>query len=263
MKTLYEAANAIEAHMLVDLLKQEDIAASIQGEALQGAAGEIPATGLVRLMVAEEHHAAARAIIDRWEAAQVEPTPAPPRSTAAPLLRGLLLGLVIGAGATYAAYRAPATADGVDYDGDGLLDEKWTFSPNGVLLKMELDRNLDKKVDYVASYDARGHLAAAELDDNFDGVFETKQWLKNGNIETSLSDTDGDSYPDLRTNFMNGVVDSVEYIDPASGKPLRIEHYTLGILKFADVDTDTDGVLDTRVTYTRRAEVASREPLHK
>ena len=263
MKTLYEAANAIEAHMLVDLLQQEGIEATIQGEALQGAAGEIPATGLVRLLVAPERHAAARAIIDRWEATQVEPTPPPPRSGRSSLWRGLLLGLVIGAGATYAAYRAPATTDGVDYDGDGLLDEKWTFSPNGMPLQMSLDRNLDKRVDYIARYDARGHLASAELDDNFDGVFETRQWLKNGNVEMSLSDSDGDGYPDLRTNFTHGVVDTVEYIDPAGGKPLRIEHLKLGILKFADVDTDMDGALDTRVTYTPRGEVASRAPLPK
>jgi hypothetical protein len=118
-------------------------------------------------------------------------------------------------------------------------------------------------VDYIARYDARGHLASAELDDNFDGVFETRQWLKNGNVEMSVSDSDGDGYPDLRTNFTHGVVDTVEYIDPASGKPLRIEHLKLGILKFADVDTDMDGALDTRVTYTPRGEVASRAPLPK
>lgn len=40
-----------------------------------------------------------------------------------------------------------------------------------------------------------------------------------------------------------------------------MEHYTLGVLKYADVDTDKDGQLDTRLRYTPLAEVASREPL--
>ena len=192
MKTLYEAGSAIEAHMLVDLLKQEGLTAHIHGESLQGAVGEIPVSGLVRLVVAEEDHAAARAVIDRWEATQVEPTP---RATAAPARKsrgwvGLALGLVIGVGATYAMYRAPARIDGIDYNRDGELDERWTFSPNGMPIKTETDRNLDRKVDYVTHFDARGHIESAESDDNFDGVFESKQWLKNGNVEMTLSDTE-------------------------------------------------------------------------
>lgn len=263
MKTLYEAANAIEAHMLVDLLKQDGITAHIHGEALQGAVGEIPAVGLVRLMVAEEDHAAARTVIASWEATQVEPTPraGPVRKTSS--LRGLALGLIIGVGATYAAYRAPARTDGIDYNHDGELDERWTYSPNGMPLKVEMDRNLDQKVDYVARYDARGHIESAESDDNFDGVFETQQWLKYGNVEMTLADTDGDGYPDLRSTFTHGILDTMETINPASGKPLRVEHFVLGVLKYADVDTDKDGQLDTRIKYTPLAEVASTAPLPK
>ena len=63
MKTLYEAANAVEAHMLLDLLKQEGMEARIEGEALQGAMGGVPAAGLVRLVVDEDGYAPARALI--------------------------------------------------------------------------------------------------------------------------------------------------------------------------------------------------------
>lgn len=261
MKTFYEAANAIEAHMLVDLLKQEGIEAHIQGEALQGAVGEIPAAGLVRLVAAEDDHAAARAVIERWEATQVEPTPSSARAGKSSGLRGLLLGLAVGAGAVYAAYRAPTTSEGIDYNSDGQLDEKWTYSANGIPLKVEMDRNLDGKVDYVARYNARGHLESAESDDNFDGVFETRQWLKNGNVEMAVSDTDADGYPELRTNYTHGVVETVEHVNPATGKPQRVEHFSLGVLKYADVDADLDGRLDVRIKYTKLAEVESREPL--
>ena len=34
MKTVYEAASATEAHMLVDLLQQEGLEAQVRGEAL-------------------------------------------------------------------------------------------------------------------------------------------------------------------------------------------------------------------------------------
>jgi len=80
MKTLYEAANAIEAHMLVDLLKQEGLHAHIHGEHLQGAMGELPAAGLVRLVIDEADHARARTLIERWESLQpAEPSEARPR----------------------------------------------------------------------------------------------------------------------------------------------------------------------------------------
>lgn len=263
MKTVYEAANAVEAHMLVDLLKQEGIEAHIHGEALQGAVGEIPANGLVRLVVREDSFAAARAAVERWEGTQVEPTPRPQRSSGSAGLRGLLLGLVVGVGATYAAYRAPVTTDGIDHDKDGVLDEHTTFSPNGMPIKWEVDRNRDHKIDYVAHYDARGQIDSVESDDNFDGVFETRQWQKNGNIEVVETDTDGDGLPDLRSRYVHGVVDTTEYLDRTTGQPVRIEHYVLAAMTFADVDTDGDGKLDTRVRYTKLAEVAAREPLPK
>ena len=263
MKKLYEPSNAIEAHMLIDLLKQEGIEAHIHGEALQGAMGEIPVNGLVRLLVADDDHAAARAFIDRWEDTQIEPTPRPARSAKSPGLRGLLLGLVIGVGATYAAYRAPVSTDGIDHDRDGVLDEKWTFSPTGRPVKQETDRNFDRKVDYIAHFDPRGIIESADTDDNFDGVFETKLDCWNGTVGVAETDTDGDSFRDLRTTFAHGVVNAVEYLNPATGRPLRVEHYALGVLQFADVDTDQDGALDLRIKYTKLAEVASREPRPK
>lgn len=263
MKTLYEAANAIEAHMLVDLLKQEGIEAQIQGEALQGAMGEVPMNGLVRLVAREEDYPAARALIERWERTEVAPTPGPKPPSRSAGLRGFLLGLAVGVGGTYAAYRAPVATDGIDHDRDGVLDEKWTFSPNGLLLKSEVDRNFDRKVDYVAHYNARGVIESVESDDNFDGVFETRQGFRNGNIEFAETDTDGDGFADLRTLYVHGVVDTVEFINPTTGKPWRVEHFALGVLQFADVDTDKDGVLDQRVRYSKLAEVVSREALPK
>lgn len=61
MKLLHQPANAVEGHMLADLLRQQGIASTLLGEHLQGAIGELPAAGLVRLMVAEEDHETTRA----------------------------------------------------------------------------------------------------------------------------------------------------------------------------------------------------------
>jgi len=67
MRTLYNASNAIEAQILQDVLAQEGIATHVVGALLQGGVGELPAGGLVRLMVDEADHEAGRAVVRRWE----------------------------------------------------------------------------------------------------------------------------------------------------------------------------------------------------
>lgn len=100
MKTLYEAANALEAHMVLDLIQQQGLRGRIDGEFLQGGIGELPAAGFVRVMVEERDYAAARAIVDKWDAAQ--PKSATPAATPAPSrVPAFLLGVVVGLGIAY------------------------------------------------------------------------------------------------------------------------------------------------------------------
>jgi hypothetical protein len=81
MKTLYEAASLVEAHLLKDLLSQEGVPAVIHGEFLQGGMGELPAAGLVRLVVDDHHYVAGRAVIERWEASTVGDAAEVPRQS--------------------------------------------------------------------------------------------------------------------------------------------------------------------------------------
>jgi hypothetical protein len=64
MKAVYRAANIIEAHIILNLLRQLGIDGYINGEYLQGAMGELPAIDLVRVMVQDEDYTAALAIIE-------------------------------------------------------------------------------------------------------------------------------------------------------------------------------------------------------
>jgi hypothetical protein len=261
MKTVYEAANAIEAHMVLDLLKQEGLSAQLHGEHLPGAVGELPAAGLVRLVIHEADFARAREVIERWDAAQpkdITPRPAKRKSS---VLTAFLVGLLVGTGAAYGFFRSPVTADGIDHNRDGLLDDKWTYSASGTALANEVDRNLDRKVDYIARFDRQGLIEAIETDDNFDGVFEGRSRYRHGNAEVTEADTDGDGFPDLRSYFTNGVHVSTEYLNPSTGLPLRVETIVLGKVTQADVDTDRDGKLDTRVLYSPLGEVRATERL--
>jgi hypothetical protein len=64
MKTVYRAANSLEAHIILNLLRQAWIEGHISGEYLQGAMGELPAVDLVRVMVHEGDYDEALDIIE-------------------------------------------------------------------------------------------------------------------------------------------------------------------------------------------------------
>ena len=68
MKQAYQAANPVDAQLVVDLLASEGIATFIQGQYLSGAIGELPAGELLRVWVADEHVDRARAVIASREA---------------------------------------------------------------------------------------------------------------------------------------------------------------------------------------------------
>lgn len=260
MKTLYEPSNSLEAQMIHDLLLQEGISTRIDGAYLQGGVGELPASGLVRLVVEEHNYERGRDVIKRWEATEVPISTAPinPPSKA---LGAAIAGLLIGVVGTYAFFHVPVTVGGNEYNGDGVLDERWNYSASGMYLGNTIDRNLDRKADYLTHTNQQGHDISVEADDNFDGIYESKYHLKAGFFEFGEVDTDGDSYPDLKYHFKHGVLESAEYINPYSGLPVRVEHFRMGLLAAADVDTNDDGKLDKRYTYSNTAKIVREEAI--
>lgn len=263
MKTVYEAANALEAHMLADVLKQEGITAQVLGGFLTGAVGELPAAGLVRLMVDDEDFDRARVVIERWESAQVDLSrrPAAPAAPRAPWLWGLG-GLLLGAGLCWAWVQVPVHQNGFDHNRDGRADELWETSAADTPLSAEFDRNFDGRVDLRYRYDGQGELASAESDNNFDGVFETRTRFRAGQAQTEEADTDGDGLIDAVSTFAYGVLATTQYLEPRSGRPARIDFYRLGgLLEHSDRDTDLDGVLDAREHYNALGQITHTERL--
>jgi hypothetical protein len=267
MKNLYEASNAIEAHMIRDLLKQEGFTAYIRGEYLQGAVGEIPAGGLVRLEIDESEYEQAREFIQRWDAAQpavipVKTVPSQEKRRTNTLI-GFLAGLTLGIVACYAFFKAPVSTTGFDHDRNGVLDEKWTVSPAGVTSKYELDRNLDGKVDFISYFDSQSKPSSTESDDDFNGTFETKTRYRGANAEFVDTDTNGDGNSDLRSYYTNGVLLTSTYLNPSTGLALRVEHYKLGKIVKVEIDSNKDGKLDTIETLNTLGELVSTDKMAK
>ena len=73
MKRVYNAANHIQAHMVMHVLEQAGVHALVQGEFLQSGAGELPVGNLVGVAVDDEDVAVAREIIEDWEKLMQEP----------------------------------------------------------------------------------------------------------------------------------------------------------------------------------------------
>lgn len=261
MKKLYEASNPVEAHMILNLLEQQGLSGRVDGEYLQGGIGDLPATGLVKVMVAEHDYDAAKEIVDKWDAAQPDETPYAEPKRQRSSLGVFALGLALGIAFTVAFFRTPVGTDGIDHDRDDVLDEKWTYAPSGLLQKTEVDRNLDRKVDYVAIYGRDGTTESVETDDDFDGIFESRTTYRRGNPHLMEVDTDGDGYRDYKIRFQDGVIVANEYIYPTTGFPEKIEYFKLGKITHAEVDTDRDGKMDLRKHYDKLGELVSTEEI--
>ena len=72
MKSIYQAAPGVDAHMVRALLEQAGIPAQVRGEYLQGALGELPVSGMVAVWVPEADAARARELVLDWERAVPE-----------------------------------------------------------------------------------------------------------------------------------------------------------------------------------------------
>jgi hypothetical protein len=69
MRRIYQAENIIDANLVKNALALAGIEAYVAGAYLTGAAGELPAFGLVSVMVAAEDEAAAAPIVAEIDAA--------------------------------------------------------------------------------------------------------------------------------------------------------------------------------------------------
>jgi len=257
MKLLYEASNTVEAHMILNLLEQSGLTARIDGEFLQGGIGDLQVIGIVRVMVEESDYQQAKLIIQEWDAQQPEREVQKPAKKKRRMFGTGIIGFICGIAVTAVYYHTPVTYDGVDYNGDGQLDEKWTYV-NNRMSRSETDRNFDGKIDLVYLYDRKGFVESSTFDDDFNGTFETEVYYEYGNAKWQMSDTTGDGFKNNRGNYKYGLIESVHFIDPASKKVIKVQNFGPHKLKSAEIDTTGDGTLDTIHEYDLTEEISNK-----
>lgn len=74
MRCVYQADHLIDAHLVLHRLQDAGIPAEVLGGYLTGALGDLPTMGLVRVVVADEDEARARAVVAE-ESAPIEDPP--------------------------------------------------------------------------------------------------------------------------------------------------------------------------------------------
>lgn len=279
MISIYQAANLADAHLIRHLLQEERIDAYIAGEYLQGALGEIPANTPIDVRVAAEDASRARRIVEEWEASPIDtsafedetPTDAAVTATAMPdptqrphfrvfaAIVWLIAGAAIGAGAMWAAQNGPRNESGIDYNGDGKLDERWILAGDR-FERIEIDRNRDGRVDQIVHYDVDGSALSEEVDRDFNGTREQSiRFLHGQPLRTEL-DRDRDGRPEYRAEYIVGTIFREEWLNPNGDVVKRIE-YERGDPKDGAIDSDGDGRLDTARVYDLNGEVARTAPL--
>lgn len=77
MRRIYEPESLLEAEMLLSMLASEGIDAYLSGRHLVGGVGELPALGLLALLVEDQQAEQARALIGEYNAALVLPAEEP------------------------------------------------------------------------------------------------------------------------------------------------------------------------------------------
>ena len=248
METVFHASLALDAHLVRDLLERADIPARIEGEYLQGAGGELPLGGLVRVVVAPEHATEAREVIAEWEKRQpAEPRPASSRKVSwAPFT--FILGGALGLFAGWFHFNTPITEDGVDYDNDGKLDERFFYNGQKTS-KVETDRNADGHVDARFTYDSRGLIQESFTDDDFDRRFEQRHQMLRGQPQVTEIDADGDGFVEETIRYQHGVGSEVEYRSPATRAVIKRTTLRAGWPVSAQFDADGDGTFERSVEY--------------
>ena len=73
MQRIYEPQDLMEGELLLGMLASEGIDAYLTGQHLAGAVGELPACGLLGLVVADPYAERARTLIAEYNAAQPVP----------------------------------------------------------------------------------------------------------------------------------------------------------------------------------------------
>jgi antitoxin component YwqK of YwqJK toxin-antitoxin module len=110
----------------------------------------------------------------------------------------------------------------MDLNGDGRIDAREYYNPDGSLEKVVYDMDFDGQPDVVRFYE-KDQLVRKEYALGFDGVSRTFSYLEKGKLIRKERDLNHDGKVDYWEYWENGVLDRIGYDDDGDGQVDRWE----------------------------------------
>jgi hypothetical protein len=110
----------------------------------------------------------------------------------------------------------------MDLNGDGRIDAREYYNPDGTLEKVVYDMDFDGQPDVVRYYE-KDQLVRKEYALGFDGVSRTLSYFEKGKLIRKERDLNHDGNVDYWEYWENGVLDRIGYDDDGDGQVDRWE----------------------------------------
>jgi hypothetical protein len=249
MKKIFTTTNPAEAHLLVEALRQEGIAASVQGEwgSLEGPS----------VWIENDSDAARSDALVSEMVGKAKPTPPSTQSLGhsgvffAGLFLGLLIGALTGGAFSYgSAQRGKAPArQSWDLNGDGKADKWNVYDSMGRLVESSEDRNADGKPDCWLTFDPPDVLHAARYDQDVDGRMDYWEIYEKGFPASYTADNDGNGVVDEWGRFESGAPVERNWSFANDRVADRRVSYRSGRKTREEYDRNRDGKFDETVEF--------------
>ena len=206
MKRVYQAANSIEAHMIVHVLEQAGVHAHVQGEHLQSGAGELPRRRSRGSRSADEDVEAAQ-VVREWEARSLTASAAAPKKHATACRvpvgaaeRRIVWALTRSANVgTRPQRRRRRSIEKFFYDGGRLASQS---KRTGISIG-----RIDLILEYDLHGDSNGVIAATTISTASLRTAITRRFPQMDSREAGRRTGDGDfGQPDVRSVYEHGVI---------------------------------------------------------
>lgn len=113
-----------------------------------------------------------------------------------------------------------------------------------VIMRKEMDTNLDGKMDVIRNYNRRGALTGEQVDADFDGNLETEATIVDGKVTRVTMDHNGDGKPESTRYYRNSALQRIERDPNGDGVTDTWSHFENQALTRIGTDYDGDGGVD-------------------
>jgi hypothetical protein len=113
-----------------------------------------------------------------------------------------------------------------------------------VIMRKEMDTNLDGKMDVIRNYNRRGALTGEQVDTEFDGILETEATVVEGMVTRVTIDLTGDGKPESTRYYRDGKLQRIERDPNSDGLTDTWSHFENQALTRIGTDYDGDGGVD-------------------